>query len=442
MRPRSTALRLTAALVVVVVAAGCQSGSSVKDESKLAVERNEAAPLRSLREVDGGPAFLGNFTNPLPAASTYFPLGVWLESIHTADDVRSDSEAGINLYVGLTPDSELGLLTGSGPYVISAYPSAEDNGAVLADEPDMWAGPGNAAWTGNWPGQGPICQPDQGRCGYTLQRQVAAGVDSSKITYSNYGKGITFWQSDEESAVFINEFQDIASADNYWFTDPNICGQGEGGALVDGERPLAEPECRLAANYGWTVDRVRSLVRPSASRPVWGFVELGQPFDAPTKAASGPQIRAAVWSSIIHGARGIVYFNHSFGGDCRSFHLLREPCAQGIRSDVKTLNRQVAELAPVLNAPFLDGAIKHSTTVHSAVKILDDSLYILTGSAQAAAQEAFFELPCLAKGGGTVTVLNEDRTVSMDKGAFRDSFDDGNAVHLYRIEGAAALCKP
>ena len=47
-------------------------------------------------------------------------------------------------------------------------------------------------------------------------------------------------------------------------------------------------------------------------KPIWNFVEVGHPFtesNAPT--ITGPQIRAAVWHSIIAGARGIIYFNHT-----------------------------------------------------------------------------------------------------------------------------------
>jgi hypothetical protein len=441
MKSQKLALGL-AGLAVASMLAGCQSSTTVKQASRLAVERNEDAPPRHLRAVDGGAEYFAQFSNSLPSSPAFFPVGVWLESILSQDEIRQDTEAGINVYVDLTADSNLDLLAGEGPFALSSSPSAKDNGAVLADEPDMWAGPGDAAWTGNWPGQGPACEPADGRCGFTLQQQLSSGVANSKMIYANYGKGVTFWESDQEAARFVNEFQDVVSADNYWFTDPNICGLGEGAALVGGVRPLMDSECRLAANYGWTVDRLRSLVSPGGSKPVWAFVELGQPFDASTGTTTGPQIRAAVWSSIIHGARGIIYFNHSFGGDCRSFHLLREPCAQQTRADVSVLNRQLAELAPVLNAPFLDDAVRHSDTVHSAVKVHDGALFILTGSAQAAAQEELFEIPCLAKGGGTVTVLNEDRNIEMENGAFRDAFEDGNAVHLYRIEGAGPLCQP
>jgi hypothetical protein len=261
------------------------------------------------------------------------------------------------------------------------------------------------------------------------------------MVYANYGKGVTFWETNEQAAVFINEFQDVVSADTYWFTDPFICGPSEGGAVFAAGGQLAAEKCRLAANYGWTVERLRSLVTPAMSKPVWAFVEVGHPFteaDAPN--ITGPEIRAAVWSSLIHGARGIVYFNHNFGGDCQTQHVLRGPCGDAVRPWVTDVNAQITRLAPVLNAPFLDNALSHGEGIDAAVKVHDGSLYVLAGSAQAGQQDAVFRLTCLAGAGAAVTVLDENRTVTMADGAFSDHFADGNAVHLYRIDGGAASC--
>ncbi|MFP5019031.1 hypothetical protein ACKLTP_18990, partial [Paenarthrobacter ureafaciens] len=72
----------------------------------------------------------------------------------------------------------------------------------------------------------------------------------------------------DQARSFVNDYQDVASADNYWFTDPNICAKSEGGALNGHLRDLTDEECRLAANYGWTVERVRELAGKDS--PVWG----------------------------------------------------------------------------------------------------------------------------------------------------------------------------
>src|SRR4051812_31573798 len=70
------------------------------------------------------------------------------------------------------------------------------------------------------------------------------------------------------------------SADTYWFTDPNIHSQWEGGALLNGAtRPLSDAETRLAANYGYTIDRMRYLDGLDGEhQPIYAFVEVGWPF--------------------------------------------------------------------------------------------------------------------------------------------------------------------
>ena len=104
------------------------------------------------------------------------------------------------------------------------------------------------------------------------------------------------------------------------------------------------------------------------------------------------------------------------------------------------VNGQIARLATVLNAPFLDNALSHGEGIDAAVKVHDGSLYVLAGSSQAGPQDALFQMSCLAGTDAAVTVLDENRTVTMTKGAFGDHFADGNAVHLYRVAGAAASC--
>ena len=180
---------------------------------------------------------------------------------------------------------------------------------------------------------------------------IIAGLPADgRIRFNNFGKGVAFWQTDAEAECYVNTpGLDVVSADTYWFTDENLCGPSEGGAWFGG-RQLEPDECHLAANYGLTVDRVRYLDGLDGDRkPVWAMVEVGHPFaeeDWPT--ITPDQVRAAVWHSVIAGAEGIVYFNHSFGGPCPTQHALREPCYAETRAMVATVNGQLHELAPVL----------------------------------------------------------------------------------------------
>jgi hypothetical protein len=46
-----------------------------------------------------------------------------------------------------------------------------------------------------------------------------------------------------------------------------------------------------------------------------------------------------------------------------------------------------------------------------------------------------FSMPCI--GNATATVVGESRSVPIVSGSFSDAFADGNAVHIYRIEGGS-----
>ena len=379
-------------------------------------EPSDTVVSATLRQVDGGTDYYGRFTNGLPTSADYFPSAVWFESVTSSADTAIDKRAGINTYVALTNNSSFAAVERAGMYSIpevSELDSPLKHGALLNDEVDMIDGPG---------------------AGYEVMEEAIRNSPPGVMTYANFGKGVSFWETDAEAAQFLS-YPDLVSVDNYWFSDPNICGQWEGGSGPgDGESDLTEAQCRLAANYGWTVDRARELTSPQGSKPVWNFVELGHPFSedyAPTITA--PEIRAAVWSGIIHGARGTIYFNHNFGGSCLTQHVLRDDCGDAIRPTVTAVNRQVAELAPVLNAPFVDGLVTTTGRVDSAVKVYDGSFYVLAGSAQQESQSATFTSECTSA--TTATVLGENRTLPVVNGSFTDTFADGNAVHLYQLNG-------
>lgn len=367
----------------------------------------------TLRQVDGGTGYYGKYTTGLPTAASYFPIGVWFESVVEAGDTAKDKAVGINTYVQLTGNSDLAAIGAAGMYAIPDRVGSPTAGYMLNDEVDMIYGPEK---------------------GYPVMEAAVKRVPAGKMSYANFGKGITFWETDSEAAKFVT-YPNVVSADNYWFTDPNVCGPWEGAKLAGtAGTALTNAQCRLAANYGKTVDRVRALVSPAASKPVWNFVEVGHPFtenDAPT--ITGPQIRAAVWSGIIHGARGTIYFNHNFGGSCISQHVLRDNCGASIRPTVTAVNKQVTELAPVLNSPFVDGLLTKTGKVDAAVKKYNGSFYVLAGSAQPASQSVTFTSECTAA--TTATVLGENRTIAVSGGKFVDTFADGNAVHLYQLNG-------
>jgi hypothetical protein len=386
-----------------------------------------------LRQVDGGADYYSKFPRSLPSDLSYFPIGVWLESVISRSDADGDKRAGLNLYVGLTATSTLRPIAANGMKVIAqpehwlhrarARGSEAIAGWLLSDETDMEM---------------------SAREGFAKLHSLRARIpaDDGRLHYNNYGKGVAFWNTDAHASRYVSRFQDVVSADNYWFTDSAICGHSEGGAMFGTRgKPLGAARCRRAANYGRTVDRVRGLMRPRGSRPVWGFVEVGHPSVGSDGRSIRPaEVGAAVWSSLIHGARGIVYFNHSFGGPLPTQHALREPGYRAVRAAVARTNARIHRLAPVLNAPFADGLVRTTSPVDTMAKYSGGRFYIFAGSRAVGAQQARFHVRCPAD--ATVTVLDENRTLSLTGGSFTDSFADGNAVHIYRIDGGSTCGLP
>ena len=379
-----------------------------------------------LREVDGSPKYYSRFSNPLPSDPNFFPLGVWFESV-VDSNADLDKDAGLNLYVGLTSDSKLALVQRNGMRAIlqqrewrtnqTAINSPVVAGWELFDEIDMQQGPGQ---------------------GYaTLNNALAQLPNGGRMRYNNYGKGVIFWETDAQAEQFVNRFQDVVSADIYWFTDPNVSGGYEGGKLLNGGRPLTLAQTRRAANYGYTVDRLRALDAMDRQRkPIWSFVEVGWP--ASETAAQGAraiqpaEVRAAVWHSIIAGARGIIYFNHSFGGPNQTQHCLREPAYAAVRAAVKSTNQLITQLAPVLNAPFADSLATAGPSVRTMAKFHGNKYYVFAGSKENVASTSTFSLVDVDS--GTATVIGENRTIPILNGRFSDNFADGNAIHIYRID--------
>jgi len=351
-----------------------------------------------------------------------------MEAVLEQRHINMDKDAGLNSYIGLTSDSDTDLIRSNG---MTSFVQQDEwlgrpdvfDGWALYDEVDMIEGPST---------------------GYaSMDRIVSRLPQDGKPRYNNYGKGVTFWETDAEASRFVNTYTNIVSADNYWFTDPNICGQYEGGKLVNGATAqVSVADCRRAYNYGLTIDRMRYLDGLDGTRQrVWAFVEDGHPFTESSAPSIQPaQMRAAVWQSIIAGAQGLIYFNHSFGGPCQSQHVLRDSCYAAIRAEAKRTNTQIASLARVLNAPFADGLVTASNGVRAMAKYSGGQFYVFAGSRTTSPQTATFNIGCT--GDATVTVVDENRTIPLSNGSFSDSYADGNAVHIYRIDGGSTCGLP
>lgn len=394
-------------------------------------------PINGLARVpwEGGPAYYQRFAKAAAAGWTrpgFFPVGVWYEAVTSQNDIDLDRAAGLNTYVELTESSDLELVRRAGMMALPSGPRRnqgdETVGWLINDEVDMWARGGDAPWTGNFPGLGPLCQPEDAGCGWTVMKtlsdQLPAG--DGRMRYANFGKGVMMWLSDADAARFVNDWTDIVSTDIYWYTDGNICGEAENFLALPRER------CRTAASYGLTMDRTRDLdARDGRLQPVLAFIQVGWPAEGDNRAIEPQELAGAVMNSIIHEARGIIYFNHNFGGPCITQHVLRDACGTHIRPTVTEVNRRIRELAPVLNTQSL--VHPFNPALDTMLKYLDGSYYIfaMPGAGSSPGSHSLTLPAGLAA--TNVEVLFEGRTVPVTAGSFTDTFSAEHTYHIYKI---------
>jgi hypothetical protein len=426
-------LTATPALVAVSCAETDPSTSRTQSAPAPPAEQGSGRTVQ-LRRVDGGARYYAKFPKSLPTDPSYFPIGTWLQGASSKSDVAIDKSVGVNLYVGVAdPEgSNLGLLRANGQKAFIQSDErtrfttlgSETAGWLLADEIDMTEGPG--------------------ACKGSLQAIRNGLPADGRARYSNYGKGVLLWETDAEAACFV-EAQELVSSDLYWFTDPNQIDMIGEPWLPEGERQMTLSQVRRAANYGYQVDRMRALdARDGERKPIWNFVEVGWPFTESAaqggRAITAPEIRAAVWHSIIAGARGILYFDHQFGGPCMDPVLRRPYCYPRNRAMVTSVNRQIKRLAPVLNSPSVRSNWMAKSSIRAMVKSHDGRFYVFAGSRNNRSSTGTVSIPCV--GNATAVRLGEAGSVPVSGGRLSDSFADGNAIHIYRIDGGSSCGLP
>ncbi|GAG23935.1 unnamed protein product [marine sediment metagenome] len=144
--------------------------------------------------------------------------------------------------------------------------------------------------------------------------------------------------------------------------------------------------------------------------------------------------------ALIRGSRGIVYIVHQFTPKFVEAGLFN-PSAEDreMLGVVTALNRQIHELAPVLNSPTVEnGAHGESSDEAVPIEIMvkrhGGATYVFAAAVRRGRTRGAFHvagLPARA----TAEVLGEERTLDVTDGRFEDDFGVWD-VHLYRITPA------
>ena len=399
----------------------CLQGGLVVAVLALPLYAQKAESDPAIRSVATGPSSVDyqRWNNGPSSDPSYFPIAVWLQDPRNAARFR---DAGINLYVGLwkgPTDEQLSALKAAGMPVICA----QNEVALSSQNADAIAGwmhgdePDNAQPRRDGDGYSPPVLPSAIVAVYERIRQR----DSTRPVLLNLGQGVAYDQyigrgvrrnHAEDYPEYIKGC-DIASFDIY---------------------PAVHEKEEVAGKLEFVAKGVERLRRWSNDEKiVWNCIECSRIGN--TKVKPTPhQIRAEVWMSLIHGSRGLIYFVHQFEPTFKEASLLDDP---ELLPAVTAINQQILKLAPVLNSPTVDGAIKITgsdvgSPIAAMCKRHDGALYVFAVNMRNRAARATIELLKPATN-STAQVLGDDRTVGIPGGRFEDAFE-AYAVHLYRIE--------
>ena len=416
----------------------------------------------TLRNIDGGPNYYANhgFTHAVNAGwddPDFFPIGLWLAGMQTQADADRWKDLNLTAFFTVTANSNLSVLRNNGfsgviqsgelPEILSGNGSlgSETVGLLVYDEP----------WT-------VAMATDNIRTVANTHQNNRFWSINTTWTWLAYGDigGVpapTLLSNLYTTPNGTKRHLDLQTTDIYWFAG----GVGVGaydGAKTYGIGSMSTDQNNRASHYGDMIDMLREYQAGRNPAPLAVFVENGGPYTENSSGASyirAAEMNAAVWSTIIHGARYVMYFNHSFAGPATSNDNLRSSYyssphngdALSIYHQTKATNALVKSLAPVINSQFADGYVRVSPAPSSQS---DFSGFDVMSKRTSSGQFYIFAMPRWSKtlsnqtatftikstGSTRVTVINENRTIPVtDSGTkFVDTFATANTVHIYRVD--------
>ena len=325
----------------------------------------------TLQQIDGGSNYYANngFTYAANAgwdSPNFFPIGPWEAPIFDQNDVNTYRALNWNTFFNITANTNLSLARSNGFWIIQNAADgilpgtgAETVGLLSADE-NLTASVNSVETTANsiqdgrfwwlqnpWPALVPNVSID------SLQPLTGSDYTMAQIMSQQ-------WPTPNGTTRNFN----VVSADLYWFS-----GSKDGGVLAEGGQiyglpgPMTVAQGARGSNYGDMIDIERSYMT-SDPGPIFSFIEVGEPGNSPTATAADyitpPELNWAVWSSLIHGARGIIYFNDTFSGPAQAsndvettyYQTVQPGQTVSIYTQIQNTDALIQQLAPVINSPF------------------------------------------------------------------------------------------
>lgn len=352
------------------------------------------------------------YPNGFPADPGFFPIGVWLQSPARAPTYKA---IGINTFVGLhegPTEPQLAELAKHNMFAVAAQnevglTSRNRNvikGWLHIDEPD------NAQPTG--PGKWGACIP---AAEVVRQTRAMKTRDGTRPVLLNFGQGV------------VNEYwigRGPCTGDQVYY---GIAAEGAGILSFD-IYPVSAKEPQVKDKLEYVARGVTRLYKlASSQQSVWAILETTS-LNPPARVTAD-QLRSTVWMSLIHGAKGIVYFVHEFTPAFREDAIFRYG---EIVDEVKRTNGLIASLAPVLNSPDVIGKVTIQATapIAAMVKQHNNVLYVFAAGMTSAPARSRISIDGINR--ATADVVGENRNAPISQGVMEEFFT-GYGVHIYAI---------
>lgn len=352
--------------------------------------------------------------------SDYFPIAVWLQSPSNA---AAYSANGINMYIGLwkgldqdqlteLKNSHIKLICRQNSFGLANPAETAIYGWMHDDEPD------NAQMNKLTKKYDPCIDPALIIKGYKEIKKK----DPSRPVYLNLSQGVAWlnWYGRGTCTANIEMYKvsnngylkgcDIASFDIY---------------------PVNNSDAETANNLWYVAKGIDNLNSWSEnSKPAWCWIETTAIHPKSLRKPTPAEVKAEVWMALIHGAKGIGYFCHSFAPPQDEAALLHD---KEMITAVKSINLQITALASVLNSKNTSGYAKVSSSnalvpVDIMTKKAGKSNYIFAAAMRNGSTTVTFNVAS----GKIVEVLGENRIIRIRERKFTDDFP-GYGIHLYRI---------
>ncbi len=399
------------------------------------------ATLDSLPRIpwEGGAHYYDQFPDTKAAGwsdPNHFPVAVWWGGFATDADVKSDKAKGINTYVILNPLNDANLLRANGMSYIGKEPIANMTrhdkswaGDFLEDEADAWGG--DAAES-------------------IMQSRVDALPDHAKFRYANYTAMTYSWTQagtakDTTYKNLVNNYSDVVSSDYYWYLQPLCDSDDPHGEAF--HMPFTKANCRTPQAYGRNQESIRWRDSQDGKlQPTMTFVENqtgGDDSGRISHVLTPGEVKGAAMNTLIHEARGLMWFNQSFGNQpCGTGNAVRAAdsptypaaCKANITA-MAEINNLAQSLAPVLNSQSY--VWNFGSGVETMLKSQGGAAYIFAMPTDAGTSSGpgtrKFTVPAALKG-KKITVVGENRTLPMAAdGSFADSFAALTSYHVYKV---------